>query len=172
LEEDFYSFFVEVLEDQSVFYEFFTDNELSYTIYFNVDEYSQVVDDFPNLLQKGYAFGFRRRQFIDSSKKVLDPKVFSTIHCIILDFLKKYGSETILLYHCDVSDKKQACRNKLFDNWEKKIIIDSILIKHSINVALGDNTYFLGFITLQTNPQIEQVKDEFEEFCVHLIQSK
>jgi hypothetical protein len=176
LSSPYYSFLKVESEDSSVFYQFITQNNIAYTVYFSIDQYEQYVDQYPVLLQKGYAFGFRRQKFDSTQKNIYDDRVNVSIYHIISDFIKDKGDETILLYHCDVSDGKQSYRNRLFNAWEK-IFVDSHLIKHSIEVQIDTNDnestfHYLGFITLSRNPLLEEVKKEFDEFSIYLVQPK
>jgi len=170
--EDFYSFIKEEDEDGSIFYHFITPKNFVYTVYFKVDEYSVYVNDFPLLLQSGYAFGFKK-SFINKErvKNSLDFKVFDTLYQIILDFISDNGDDTVLLYHCDTSDEKQLYRSRLFDKWEKRIK-DSHLERHCVEVCIDNKDFYLGFITPSKNPNIESLNSEFESFSYFIIQPK
>ncbi|MBD1394607.1 DUF6169 family protein [Mucilaginibacter glaciei] len=142
-----------------------------------MDEYTGYVNNYPLLLQKGYAFGFHKKKFNADSKNKNDELVASTIYKICLDFLQEQGIETVLLYHCDANDGKQACRNKLFNKWSDTIVKANTIVKHSIEVVIGDDTdnkkeMYLGFLTLNENPLIEEIKTEFNDFSINLIAPK
>ncbi len=169
---NYYSYLREEDEENSIFFQFITKDNNAYTVYFKIDDYTQYIDEFPLLLQKGYSFGIRRQKFSTQRKNFSDPLVFSTIYRIVLDFFESNGNETILLYHCDHSDGKEVYRNKLFENWERKISHINALEKHSIEVQVGEKDFFLGFITLPNNPLIDDIKAEFEAFSFYIIQPK
>lgn len=176
-EQDYYSYFEAEEQDGSIYYVFSTDNNCGYTVYFKMDEYTDYVEEYPLLLQNGYAFGFHRNKFSSPQKNTKDPLVLETIYKIITDFLDQKGLETVLLYHCDANDNKQACRNKLFNDWEKMVAERSGILKHSIEVIIGAGTEnqqdnYLGFLTLLDNPLIEDIKSEFEDFSINLIMPK
>ncbi|AMR31978.1 hypothetical protein A0256_11360 [Mucilaginibacter sp. PAMC 26640] len=175
--DQYYSYAEAEDQDGSFYYIFTTSDKSGYTVYFKMDEYTDYVNDFPLLLQKGFAFGFHKKEFVADSKKSKDPMVFETIYKIALDFLEQQGIETVLLYHCDANDGKQACRNRLFENWAKVSHERKNFIKHSIEIVIGDDTaekkdMYLGFLTLLENPLIDEVRNEFEEFSIYLITPK
>ena len=87
--EQYYSYFEAEDQDGSIYYVFTTSYNCGYTVYFKIDEYTEYVDDYPLLLQKGYAFGFHKKKFESNSKNFKDPLVFETIYKIALDFLKQ-----------------------------------------------------------------------------------
>ena len=171
LSANYYSY-VKVIDDDGVFYQFITKHSIGYTVYFRLYEYSKYVNNFPLLLQKGYSFGLRKQKFDDSKRNINDIKVFSTIYNIVADFFSDYGKDVILLYHCDFSDKRQAHRNKLFDLWEKNVLSENTISKYSVEVQIGHDDFYLGFISLNDNPLIEEIKSEFAEFSYFIIQPK
>lgn len=172
----YYSFLQVEDEDSSVFYQFITDHNVAYTVYFSVNEYEQYVDEFPILLQQGYAFGFRRQKYNSNDKNIMDKLVFSTIYHIILDFLKAKGKEAILLYHCDHGDERQSQRHKLFSLWERLAPSKTDLVKHSVEfeIDMGDGikSMYLGFITASDNPLMDDLTNEFNDFSLYIIQPK
>ncbi len=167
--DSFYSFTKEEDED-GIFYHFVTRYNFVYTVYFKIDEYTTYIDEFPLLLQKGFAFGFRKTA-IENAKNADDLSVFSTLYQIINDFFNSNGHETVLLYHCDQTDGRQLIRSKLFDRWERKIE-NSILERHAVEVCIQDKDFYLGFITSSDNPFLGDVINEFESFSYYIIQGK
>jgi len=176
--KDYYSFLSEEDEEGNISYGFITDYGLVYVVYFNVNEYTPYVEDFSTLLQDGYAFGFNRIRPNKHQKNSADPKVFSTIHQILLDFFKDKGNNTVLLYHCDDSDNKQRGRNKLFNDWNVnyKAQPDQLLVKHSVEVDVPRKdhlrTVYLGYIISNQNPESDKIAQQFEDFAVALIRPK
>ncbi|PWK79957.1 hypothetical protein LX99_00418 [Mucilaginibacter oryzae] len=168
----YYSFLKEQDEDGSLFYWFATGDNFVYSVYFKTDEYSQYTQNFPLLLKTGYAFGFRKTPQTRSLRgKAFDPKVFPTIRQIINDFFDSSGNETMLLYHCDTSDKKQEKRSRLFNIWEHKAKVTH-LERHAVEVFINETHYCLGFITPTKNPDLESIKIEFNDFAYFIVQEK
>ena len=167
--DNYYSFIREE-DEEGIFYYFITENNLVYTAYFKIDEYTNHINDFPLLLQNGYAFGFRRTN-LNNSKSVNDRKVFHTIVEIMKDFFSSAGEDAILLYHCDYSDQKQTARSRLFDIWDRMVSSDKFE-KYNIEVVIEKNSYHLGFITSIENPSLEDLKNEFDNFSYRIIQGK
>lgn len=168
----YYSYLQVEDEEDGVFYQFITDHHIGYTVYFKLDEYSGFVNNFPLLLKKGYAFGFRQQKFDAPVKNVNDPLVLSTIYQIVFDFFENYGNDAILLYHCDIADSRQSHRNRLFNNWEKRVVASDLVCKYSVEIQIGSQDFYLGFISLVENPLLEEIKMEFEAFSYFIIQPK
>lgn len=173
----FYSYLKEENDDDSFFYTFPTNQNLLFTVYFKSYDYQDKLENYPNLLQNGYAFGFMPIDIIPNVRKRKDSLVFPTIYEIMQDFISEKGNETTLLYHCDTLDKKHSYRDKLFNNWEK-LIENSNLVRHSLKVQLGvdENNHleyvYLGFITSKNNPFIDKIREEFDAFQIDLISQK
>lgn len=173
-----YYSFLKIEDEADTFYQFITINNIVYTVYFKVDEYSTYVDKYPLLLQQGYAFGFRRQKPEKGSRNIDDKIVFSTIAKIISDFFVEKGNETVLLYHCDASDGKHHNRNRLFNYWEKLGEENNFYDKKSIEVSIPEaetedyRVIYLGYIISKLNPLASKVNDEFESFAVDLIRPK
>lgn len=77
MEEHYYSFIKEELEDFSQFHSF-TNSQFLYTVYFDVEEYADVLKEYDFLHEKSYAFGFFNEKFNDEWEKS-DGKISSTI---------------------------------------------------------------------------------------------
>ncbi|AYL96355.1 DUF6169 family protein [Mucilaginibacter celer] len=170
--DNYYSFLKEQDEDSSIFYYFVTSQNFVYTVYFKVDEYSHYIQNFPLLLQSGYALGFRKTSLAgNESNKLYDAKIFPTIYQVINDFVEFNGSETVLLYHCDTSDKKQRERSRLFDKWESYVKV-TCLERHNVEVRINESSYYLGFIANSNNSNIEVLKHEFNDFAYFIIREK
>lgn len=167
--DNYYSFIQEE-DEEGIFYYFITKDNIVYTAYFKIDEYINHVNDFPLLLQNGYAFGFRKTN-LNNSKNLSDKAVFQTIIEIMKDFFNSKERTAVLLYHCDYSDEKQTARSRLFNIWASTVSNNSFE-KHDVEVVIGKISYHLGFITSIDNPSLKDLRNEFDSFSYHIIQGK
>lgn len=120
--DSYYSYVKEENDDDSIFYTFSTQNNLLYTVYFDAYEYQNKLENYPTLLQNGWAFGFKKKDFAPSTKKSQDEFIFPTIFQIMNDFISEYGNDAVLLYHCDSKDEKHPVRDRLFGKWKAWLI--------------------------------------------------
>lgn len=172
---NYYSFSRE--ESDDIQYTFSTEYNRAVFVSFSPNTYDEHLEEFPTLLEHGYSFGILSKKFSkDLSNN--DDLIFYTIYQIIKDFVSDdIEKTTVMLYHCDTSDGRGASRDKLFSNWEKKVE-ETSLFKYSVQVEVpvpGENvtkTHYVGFITFTENPNIHTVKEEFEQFCYHIVQPK
>ncbi len=159
-------------DDGLVSYVCITSNSAVYTVYFNVKEYDRHLDKYPNLFNKGVAFGF----FCNSApvRPGLDHLIGPTIESILYEFIKNNGDETVLLFHCDCSDARQACRDKLFTNWYNKSDLKEEFKRDRFEATISetDVTHFMGYITPKSNPNIDNVQLEFDACAFNLMQEK
>lgn len=98
-----------------------------------------------------------------------DPKVENTLVEIIKHYLRRHNRESVLIYHCDTTDNRQHCRDRLFENWFSKFNHNDEFYKDRVMVELPQENgiareYYLGFITNNSNPNIKLVKEEFSRF--------
>jgi hypothetical protein len=169
-EEDYYSYLQEELENFTQVY-LFTTFQFAYTVYFNPSEYSGILENYPYLLDKSYAYGFFNQKFNADARKLRDEKVSNTIIKITHDFLNWAGEDTVLLFHCDTSDERQACRHKLFLNWYERGEIDNLEMI-SLEVDMTTKKYYIGYITKKENPNLTKLQEEFDTLAVKLIEGK
>ncbi len=172
--DSYYSYIKEENDDDSIFYTFYTNQNLLYTAYFDVYAYQNKLESYPHLLNNGFAFGFFKRDLEPYAKKKQDSLIFPTILAIIKSFISDYGEDTVLLYHCDTQDEKHPFRDKLFSNWEQLLYNNINLFKQSLKAQIkgdGSNKHhyvYLGFITSKSNSELHKVKEEFEAFSLEL----
>ena len=165
-EESYYSYLQEEQPDFTQVYTFST-RQFAYTVYFDPSEYSNILHDYPFLLDKSYAFGFFNLRY-NYERRVPDEKISTTIIKIAEDFIKWAGIETVLLFHCDTSDERQACRHKLFLKWYERGEVDHLEMV-SLEVDMEIKKYYIGYITRKDNPNLPQLQEEFETLALRLI---
>ncbi|WP_276484891.1 DUF6169 family protein [Paraflavitalea pollutisoli] len=167
-----YPYCREELPDLNFTYQFSTHHQLGYIVYFNNTEYDNWLADFPLLYNNGYAFGFLRINFGSEISSVVDTRVAVTICSIISDYLVLQSPETILLYHCDAADSRQAVRMRLFQRWFDRYN-PGTFIKNDLEVLLvnqrGEVPYYLGYITRSDNKLINDFHHEFEQIAQQFI---
>ena len=175
-ESRYYSFLREELPDFSQVYHFTSHHNLIYSVYFRISDYDQWLEDYPYLLQNGYAFGFAPLYTLPDKKKQLDESIFLTLCSIIEDFIKLNGADCVLLYHCDHADNRQAYRNKLFDAWYASTPLSTMIEKYSLEFSIEEDnkhtSYYLGYLTPKSNPNLSVLQAEFENFSFKLIVGK
>jgi hypothetical protein len=165
---DFYSFIRE--EDAEGLAYFFTTNEnLTYSVYFNISEYSNLLEAYPVLLQEGYAFGFFCK---NGTEYKHDPLIFPTILKILSDFYTEKGPNSVLLYHCDSHDSRHPSRNRLFQLWYRTAKNHQPIYKYSLKIEVNNNQvtqeYYMGFICLDDNKYLTILQEEFDRFSANL----
>lgn len=172
----YYSFHHEELPDFSQVYHFTTRLNLIYKVYFSISEYDQWIEEYPYLLQNGYALAFFPLFVPDDCKKQLDKSVYLTLCKIIEDFITANGPNCVLLYHCDHTDNKQEYRNKLFDSWYTASPLSTQIEKYSLELIIDEDynqrSYYLGYLTPKSNPNLSALQAEFEDFSTKFIEGK
>jgi hypothetical protein len=159
-------------EDGLVSYAFITINSAVYTVYFNIKEYDKHLDKYPHLFNKGVGFGFFLN--VKPNKFGLDPLVSATIEAILHEFIETNGVETVLLFHCDYSDARQACRDKLFTTWYNQSDSRHEFKRDRFEATIQETgvMHFMGYLTPILNPNIEKVQLEFDACAFNLMQDK
>ena len=173
----YYTFSVEEWDSQALGYYFITENNSVYVVFFDSGEYEKWLHNYPNLLENGYALVVHREvKGYPLVRK--DPKIAVTISKILSDFFKD-NHKAVLLYHCDFADKKQAGRNKLFDDWEASIQEDIGILRKSVSAEISNKDsegnatiQYLGFITRFDNPLLTIIEEEFSRFVDNVIPYK
>ena len=160
-------------EDGTLSYTFSSDNGAVYSVYFNIREYDHYIDTYPHLFNKGYGFGFFQMTR-PIHKKKLDERINQTIENIISNFFATHGNEVVLLFHCDYSDSRQMCRDKLFTGWYNNSQEKDNYKRERYEATITETgvTHFMGFITLNSNPHLELVQLEFDACSFNLMQQK
>ena len=93
-----------------------------------------------------------------------DPLVAQTIIAIIEDFFN-HVSRSAVLYICDVNDKKQALRARLFSGWFNTADDNS---KYTLNTYQNQDdkgvVYYYGLILRRDNPEHDEIVQIFYDF--------
>ena len=150
-------------------YAFVTTNELIYNIAFvKADFY------FPEHLS------FKQNIFeliiqLDESQKniraVRDPKLPLTIATIFLDFFK--SNERVVVFSCDTTDRRQAVRNRKFDDWFKQFNNDTFIkLNEVIDDIENETQYFMSMILVNTNPLKDEIIVAFKELKEAIMDAK
>ena len=174
--KDFYSYTQEKDDEDIISYSFLTSNGSLYFVYFDPYHYVKYVNDYPNLLNPGFGFGFGRAHKASGVWRQ-DALIGETIAKIVSDFIAEYGNEVVLLYHCEYLDGKQKARNKVFHDWYNDSQIKDAVIKKGLVVNLFDREgietdYFVGYLTSCHNKNSTQVEEEFSVFAEKLVTNK
>ena len=91
-----------------------------------------------------------------------DKKVRETIFIIIEEFFA--SNPDILLYQCETGDNRQSMRDRLFLRWFKEYEhSDRYYIKVS-TITAEKVTNYTAMIVQKTNPQLETIIKDFDEF--------
>jgi hypothetical protein len=77
----------------------------------------------------------------------------------------------VLLFHCDTTDARQACRHKLFLKWYERQELAHLEMV-SLEVDMTVKKYYIGYVSKKNNPNLPQLQEEFETLAVKLIQGK
>ena len=160
-------------DDGLISYVFMSSNGAYYSVYFNVKEYDQFTENYPNLFSNGYGLGiFRVTKPVNKIRK--DIILFPTIEAILHDFISRAGKDVVLLFHCESSDGRQAARDKLFTFWFQNSEKKDGFIRDRFEAVVQetDIKHFMGYITSINNPNIKSVQLEFDACAFNLMQDK
>lgn len=153
--------------DDGVIYCSFTTKDADFTVYFNHNEYTNKVSEYPHLLHNAYGFGFFSFPKDGVGIPEIDSKVKHTIELIICNFYND-APDAVLLYHCYYIDGKQHKRSMKFDRWYCGSPSKDAIRKHEINLEiLTDGVYikhYIGYLCSNANKNIDAVNQEFETF--------
>ena len=93
-----------------------------------------------------------------------DPLIGKTIIAIIEDFFN-HVSQSAVLYICDVNDKKQALRARLFSGWFNTADGNT---KYTLNTYQNQDDkgveYYYGLILRKDNPEHDEIVRIFYDF--------
>lgn len=103
---------------------------------------------------------------MEGNHSVKDELVKQTIRIIIETFFLE--NNPIVLYICDMSDGKQAVRNRLFSIWYNEYENKDCFTYLSTKVEVEDTDYYASIIIKNSNPQKEEIKKSFEKFILEL----
>lgn len=169
--------FVREHSESSVHYLFQTNRGAIFSVFFNPAEFSDYLDELPYLSKIGCLFGFFP---VDDSypKETPSPLFVNTLYKIIEDYFNTYGTDKVLLFHCDNEDGKQKVRDRLFNQWFNKNPENYSLIKNGLQVEIervdGTSiTEYLGFIIYGNDTELlNKVNAEFISIAAMMITRK
>lgn len=121
------------------------------------------VEDYTFINENAYQFFIIE---LEGNHSVKDELVKQTIWIIIETFFSE--NNPIVLYICDMSDGKQAIRNRLFSIWYYEYENKENFTFLSTKVEVEDTDYYASIIIKNSNPQIEEIIDSFEIFIKEL----
>lgn len=96
-----------------------------------------------------------------------DPKVGETIACIAKAFFYRHP-EGLLTFVCDISDAKQAARQRLFSRWFQKFNQDKY-IKFDWEIKTEDCIFYASLIGRNDYPYLKDYKEAYGDFVETLI---
>ena len=135
---------------------FFTDSELEYVVSFVKDE---TLDDCNNIFQ----FLIEAKS---SSHSNNDTNVSETIACIAKAFFSHHP-DYMLTFVCDISDFRQAARQRLFSRWFQKFNQDEYE-KFDWQIETEDCTFYASMIGCKEYDYLYEYKIAFGEFVTSL----
>lgn len=162
-------------EDGIVVAYFETKTDTGYRVYFypGKDYFDNLSDGF--IYKYSYFFGFTKVDPNEDKREAFDARVMNTIINIVNEFYDSDGLDCILIFHCSGewgADKKLK-RAKRFDYWFDHAIGKFTFQKYNeeivINEFTGENgdivtdKEYLSIIMENTNPNKEQILDEFQK---------
>ncbi len=171
----YYSFTQDELPDGSFIYTFITHNDLCYSVEFDLSQYDQHLDNFPILLQQGYALNIFCASFTQEQKRKYDEGVRNTISMIIWTHFNNCGKDSILLFHCDHSDNKQRARHIVFNSWFNEGEFLTKYRKESLEFLINQDPpikHYIGYLTMRENKFRDRLEEELERFSYFMIGAK
>ncbi len=107
-------------------------------------------------------------------KNKLDERIEHTVGKIISDFFTANGNQSVLLFHCDFTDKRQKCRDQLFTLWYNNSPEKNNYYRERVGTTVfeTEDTHYMGFLTPINNPNLALVQLEFDACYFNLIQDK
>jgi len=160
--------YVRVLaEGFGIVYTFYNE-KYGYTVYFNEYVYKDLVENCEFLSLGSYSFGFFHSDLNPDLKKKGDPIIGETISLIVQDFFNTEGENSIILFHCDGIDSMGLHRHKTFSRWYKNSTINTTITMYQIEVEVGGESHYLGFLCHNNNTHIPEIKQEFDTIAASL----
>ncbi len=140
-------------------YSFLTNVGIIYRIDFS--EIPDLFGDYPLFADNVFEFIIALDKSQKSLKPIYDDNVGITIAEIVKDFLDE--REKIVVYFCDVKDRRHEARNRRFNSWFNRFN-DTNYINFTIPIddAEVDLTYYNTIIVKQDNPYKIQIFEAFE----------
>jgi hypothetical protein len=135
--------------DEENFFEFFTENDVHYSVGFMPDDSLMQSEAYHLIIVN-----------VDNRPSPSDRKVKDTVLTIVGEFFSK--NNTTLLYICDTGDGKQRLRSRLFERWfsaySKKALYTSVT---SSVVDEEGITNYATIIVRNDNPRLVEIIAEF-----------
>lgn len=91
-----------------------------------------------------------------------DKKVRDTIFVIIEEFFE--NNPNILLYQCETGDDRQDMRDRLFLRWFKEYEHSDRFYIQVSSIIAEKVTNYTAMIVEKTNPQLESIIKDFDDF--------
>jgi len=123
-------------ENNAYSYEFVTDQEIRYAIYFL--DYSYMFSDYPSIAENVFAFNIDVVSG-EPSDSVTDERIGITIFEVFKIFFSKI--DNVAVYVCDTLDERHLARKRKFDLWFWKFNDGSLLKEDGIAVIEGTPIY-------------------------------
>ena len=123
-------------EKNKLTYQFITDQEATYLIYFL--DYSYMFDDYPLIAEHIYTFNI---DMIDGDAERLmhDERIGLTVVEVIRLFFQEFNN--VAVYICDSLDNRQLARKRKFDLWFWKYNDGSMVKEDGLAIVEGVEIY-------------------------------
>lgn len=144
-------------EPDNFSYEFVTDNDIHYSVYFL--DYSYMFVDYPVIASNIFTFNIDVIKG-NTASVLADERTGITIVEVFKRFFNR--KENIAVYICDSLDERQAARKRKFDYWFWKYNDGSILKEDGIAI-IEDVQIFNSLLILKNNPQCTEFIFAFKE---------
>ena len=132
------------LSENAVSYEFLTENNIQYKIAF---------DDISDMGIEGmYSFSLVKI----SNETKADGRVKYTIIDIFKNFFR--CNKHSVFYLCDIADKKEKARHRLFNLWFLSDDFHYKLIKINEKITVNEQSYYMSIIYGKDNPNEDSIK--------------
>ena len=124
------------------------------------------VEDYTFMDENAFQFFILESQ---GKHSVKDPLVRETIWVILETFFLE--NNPVILYICDMSDGKQAIRNRLFSMWYYEYEQRESFTFLSTKVEVESTDYYASVLVKNSNPQLEDIKVTFNSFNANNVRS-
>ncbi|CAL1516558.1 DUF6169 family protein [Chitinophaga sp. MM2321] len=144
-------------ELKSGFYEFTTEQNVVYAVYFGDGQ--SYFHDYPEFSGEVLTFGFDR--ITETGKPRLDINVRFTITWLIIHYLQN-NQDKILFFVCDSADSRGAGRKKIFEQWYRHLKVDYIEM-HNESIYTGDMDIHCSILLHSHNSMKEYIISSFRD---------
>jgi hypothetical protein len=93
-----------------------------------------------------------------------DKDVFETVRVIVEEFFVQ--KESVMLYICDTTDKRQASRDRLFKVWFHTYLQNDSYTMYNEPMTIDNVRYFSSVILRKNHPLHNQVLCSFHDFIL------